>query len=706
MTTLRIASSADSVVLQGGLAASGGGDVGADHYARSKAPKQHKAHNNSAKKGAAKGVTPGAKKAAHRAWEQGVQLSRNGRLSDAARMLRQAVRDDPLTALYWLNLASVANKLGLTEESLNAARRAFELDRSNILACHLAAELLRLNCRNTEMLQTLQALDPATPRDVQHHRLIGAAHIELGNWQEAAVAFLQVLSMKPSDIEAYGQLGAAMARLARYTDAAECYRTIVMLKPTSFVAAVYAAHYAGWSCDWVNFRQDMARLEKARELIGDEGNDEAFSPFCLLSMNDDAALHRWAASLDASRITRHMRSLPNVAAYRSLWDRSVVGPAAYPNIDVNGRTRIGLVSSDFRTHATSILLVQVLELLDRSRFEVVLYSHGKDDGTPLRKRMMALADQVVETAELNMVEHADQVRKDGISILVDFNGFTLGSRMGLFALRPAPIQVLWLAYPSTTGSDFMDYIIGDPILTPMAHQDDFSEHIAQLPVCYEPTDRLRERPAKLSRAECGLPEDAFVFACFNQSYKLTEEMFDVWCRILKRTPGSVFWLLVPQADVQARLRAEAERRGVDAARLIFAPFVQPKQHMARLPQADLFLDTFPYGAHTTCNDALWMGLPVLSLKGRSFSARVAASLLHAVELPDLVCDTPEHYEEMAVALAGDRLAMQGLRSHLEHRRMDLPLFDTPRFTRELGELLDRMTARWKAGLPPEALPAA
>ena len=661
---------------------------------------------------AAKGASaPGSGKqtpkqrAAHQAWQQGVQRSREGRLADAAKLLRQAVQDNPKESLYWLNLASVTHKLGLVDESMDGARRAFELDRRNVLACHLAAELLRLNSRYTEMLQTLQALDPATPRDAQHHLLTGAAHMELANWQDAAMSFLQVLSMKPADQEAYSQLGMALARLGRYADAAECYRTIVMLHPNSFASAVYAAHYAGWSCDWPGFKQDLARLEKARELIGNGENEEPFSPFCLLSMNDDAALHRWAAALDSSRIARYMRALPNVADYRPLWERSVMGPAAYPAIDVNGRTRIGLVSSDFRTHATSILLVQVLELLDRERFEIVLYSHGKDDGTPLRQRMVALADKVVETAEVSLIEQAEMVRQDGISILVDFNGFTQGSRMGLFALRPAPVQVLWLAYPSTTGSDFMDYIVGDPTLTPLEHQADFSEHIAQLPVCYEPTDRLRERPAKLSRAECGLPEDAFVFACFNQSYKLTEEMFDAWCRILQRTPGSVFWLLVPQADVQARLREAAQQRGVDPARLIFAPFVSPQQHMARLPQADLFLDTFPYGAHTTCNDALWMGLPVLALKGRSFSARVAASLLYAVELPDLVCDTPERYEEMAVALFSDRPALHAVREHLESRRMDLPLFDTPRFTRELGALFDRMTARWKAGLPPQALPA-
>jgi predicted O-linked N-acetylglucosamine transferase (SPINDLY family) len=269
------------------------------------------------------------------------------------------------------------------------------------------------------------------------------------------------------------------------------------------------------------------------------------------------------------------------------------------------------------------------------------------------------------------------------------------------------VQALWLAYPSTTGSDFIDYIIGDPVLTPLAHADDFSEKIAQLPMCYEPTDERREHPEPVeTRAKCGLPDDAFVYACFNQSYKITEEVFSRWCRILQRVPGSVLWLLVPQEEIQAALRARAAERGVDPARLVFAPFVTPSDHLARLPQADLFLDTFPYGAHTTCSDALWMGLPVLTQVGRSFSARVAASLLHAVGLPELAADNADDYETLAVRLAEDREALTDIRDHLWDNRRDLPLFDNERFSAELADLLERMVAHWRAGGAPQALPAA
>jgi protein O-GlcNAc transferase len=349
---------------------------------------------------------------------------------------------------------------------------------------------------------------------------------------------------------------------------------------------------------------------------------------------------------------------------------------------------------------------------------VLLYSHGPDDGSDLRKRMVAAADRFVDCTEMNATEQAQAIRDDGVTILVDMSGYTASTRLSVFALRPAPVQVLWLAYPSTIGGDFIDYIVGDPILTPLEHQADFAEHIAQLPLCYEPTDELREHPAAPTRAACGLPDDAFVFACFNQSYKITEDVFTGWCRVLDRVPGSVLWLLVPQADIQVALRERAAERGIDVQRLVFAPFVSTSEHLGRLQQADLFLDTFPYGAHTTCSDALWMGLPVLTRIGRSFSARVAASLLHAVGLDHFVVDDAQAYEDRAVALAlGHRRAdaavafdasddVLGLaRTHLRERRLELPLFDNARFTREVEVLFARMAQRWHAGDVPQALPA-
>jgi predicted O-linked N-acetylglucosamine transferase (SPINDLY family) len=631
-----------------------------------------------------------------------VAHARAGRHVDAARALEHAVKLAPGNALYWLNLASVRRKLRQFDAATRCARRAFDLDTKSEIACHLLVELLRLANRHTEALRTLRALHPDAPRGAQHHLLEGALLMTQSDWQGAAGAFLQVLALEPAHIEAYTQLGFCLANLKQFAEAAECFRTVVLLEPAQLGAAIYAAHYGAWACDWAAADDDEQRMANALSLQQGREETPPFSPVCLLAMNDDAAMHRRAATLEARRIAHAVRS--GVAA-RADWRAPDPGPAGYPKVLAAPRCRIGFVSADFRTHATSMLLVQVLERLDRRRFEVVLYSHGADDGTALRRRVVAAADRFVDCAELAPHEQADRIRDDGIAILVDLSGYTQNTRLGVFALRPAPVQALWLAYPSTTGADFVDYLIGDPVLTPLEHAEDFSEKLAQLPLCYEPTDRERIRPEAPTRAACGLPEAAFVYACFNQSYKITQDVFGAWCRILERVPGSVLWLLVPQENIRARLAAQAAARGIDPARVLFAPFVSPDEHLARLRCADLFLDTFPYGAHTTCSDALWMGLPVLTRVGRSFSARVAASLLNAVGLPELAVEDPAHYEELAVRLAADRAALAEIRGHLAQHRLALPLFDSERFSAELGALFERMLGRWRDGLPPAALPA-
>lgn len=636
--------------------------------------------------------------AAHTQWGNGVTAARQGRLAQALKHFEKATQLSAGVPLYWLNLASTQRKLNMPTEAMASARRAFALDPGSETACHLLAELLRTNNRDAEALRVLAGMDAATPRSPRHWLMQGATLMALQNWNDAAMAFLNVLAAKPADVEAYLQLGYALANMKRFGEAAECFRTVTMIEPAHVGAAVYAAHYAAWACDWAQGSGDHQRLTQAMALQVDGAETPAFSPFCLLSMNDDAQMHRRAAGIEARRIQQYAHSANGHAIAKS-WPQAEAALAA-------GRLRVGFVSADFRTHATSMLLVQTLERLPRERFEVFLYSHGKDDGSPLRRRMEAACTQFVDCTEMNAVEQATRIRDDGVALLVDLSGYTANTRLGVFALRPAPLQVLWLAYPSTLGGEFVDYVVGDPILTPLDHAEDFSEAIAQLPLCYEPTDERREHPEPLSRAECGLPEDRFVFACFNQSYKITEAVFNRWCRILQRVDGSVLWLLVPQEEIQSALRLRAIERGIAPERLIFAPFVDPVRHLARLPQADLFLDTFPYGAHTTCSDALWMGLPVLTQVGRSFSARVAASLLNAVGLSENAVDSEACYEDRAVALATVPGELERQRQHLWQNRLDLPLFDNSRFTGELAALFERMVQRWQAGLPPAALPAA
>jgi predicted O-linked N-acetylglucosamine transferase (SPINDLY family) len=644
---------------------------------------------------------------ARKHWSRGLASLRGGDFMAAARSFERACRAAPEVSLYRLNLANVQRRLHNEAAALVNARQAFALDPRCRISCHLAVDLLRGSGQHAQALALLQALQRDSAGDAEHNLLLGAVLAALGRHQDAAGVFLQVLALQPAHVEAYLQLGFALAALRQFNEAAECFRTVVMIDPANFSAAVYAAHYAAWACDWRQGPDDQQRLLAALALLGSDGQPRPFSPFCLLAMDDDVVLHRRATQIEATRLAAEIRGQAGWPPALAL--ASQASAAAYPvaaRALASGRCRVGLVSADFRTHATGLLLVQTLEQLDRARFELVLYAHGADDGTALRQRIVAAADQFVDCSALSLTSQAQRIRDDGVTVLIDMSGYTTGSRLQLFALRPAPVQAVWLAYPGTLGAEWVDYLIGDPVITPLAHAEDFDEKIVQLPLCYEPTDARREHPETLcSRGDLGLPENAFVYACFNQSYKITEPVFSRWCRILQRVQDSVLWLLVPQPDIQATLRQHATERGIAAERLVFAPFVPVTEHLARLPLADVFLDTFPYGAHTTCSDALWMGLPVLTQLGRSMASRVAASLLRAVGLPELAVDNAADYEEIAVRLAQDGEALCDIRDHLWDNRRDLPLFDNRRFAAELGDALAGMARRWQDGLAPAAMPA-
>jgi predicted O-linked N-acetylglucosamine transferase (SPINDLY family) len=363
------------------------------------------------------------------------------------------------------------------------------------------------------------------------------------------------------------------------------------------------------------------------------------------------------------------------------------------------------MSADFHRHATSMLMVQALEHIDPDRYELYFYSAGPDDGTALRTRVLATASVVHEVATWSGARIAEQIAADQIGVLFDLKGFTKGARLDITAAHPAPLQVAWLGFPGTIGTDHIDYVIGDPVVTPLEHQADFTETIAQLPHCYQPNDALRSRPAVWSRAQCGLPHDALVLASFNQPFKITPQMFAAWCRVLQAVPRAVLWMLVPEPATRARLCAAAAALGIATERLVFAPFVEIERHRARLPQADLLLDTFPCSGHTTASDGLWAGVPMVTLIGRTFAARVAASLLHTLGLDELVFSDVDDYVAKAIELCRVDGALAQLRERIVSARLTSALFDGVRFAADLQALIDRMVERQDAGLAPAPLPA-
>lgn len=623
---------------------------------------------------------------------------RKGHVSAAQAQFSRAVQADPGNQLCWLLLAQCDHRLGQNGPAIQHLNRAFQLNPSDAEVCQLLADCLLESHRNTEALAALQALSPLAERSGHWHISKAKAHLVLMDFEcailECSAALAKAVGNPTLKHQALQGIAHGLMKFEGYIEAAWCYRMLLDDNPLDLGSALSAAHASSWACDWVGLADDFERLRLCIEHVDSTGQRPVTgrSPFPLLTLTDDPQILRWMAALSYQEYCAGLQPLTQGVS------RRVPCP--------NGKWRVGLMSCDFHVHATSMLIAEFLEGIDQERFELYFYSGGPDDQSDLRARIRRTATCWVETADLSSAQLAERIRDDEIGVLLEMKGYTLGTRMDVLAYRPAPIQISWLGYPGSTGASSLDYIIGDPVVTPLDAQPHYSECIAQMPCCYQPNDSTRARPAAVSREQCGLPEEAtFVFASFNMSYKIVPEVFDAWCCILEATPGSVLWLLVKYAPARQRLREAACRHGLDPDRLIFAPFLPPDMHRARLPLADLCLDTFPCGGHTTASDALWAGVPVLALLGKSFASRVAASLLNTLGLQDLVCHDIDQYMQSAISWAQDPIAFQELKVRLESGRVQSPLFDGRRFAGDFERLLLRMVERQDAGLPPAPLAA-
>ena len=387
-----------------------------------------------------------------------------------------------------------------------------------------------------------------------------------------------------------------------------------------------------------------------------------------------------------------------------LYNRQKYPAAAKPFLPQAGheKIRIGYLSGEFREQATSHLIVGVLERHDLSRFEIYAVDNGWDDRSEIRRRIAAAVNTTIEIRGLSDASALAAIRKSEIDGFVNLNGYFGEQRTQLCAHRAAPIQVNYLGFPGTLGASYMDYIIADPHVIPEEHNRFYDEKVIYLPNCYQANDRNKKIAANVpSRLECGLPESGFVFCCFNNSYKILPEIFDRWMRILSRVEGSVLWLFGDNQETIANLKREAAARNVNPQRLVFAKPISLADHLARQAHADLFLDTLPCNAHTTASDALWADLPLLTCVGGAFSGKVAASLLKAVWLPELITTTLEDYERMAIDLAVQPEKLSAVKEKLARNRLTTPLFDTELFTRHLEMAYSAMYERYRAGLAPD-----
>jgi predicted O-linked N-acetylglucosamine transferase (SPINDLY family) len=633
---------------------------------------------------------PAARNAAARAeqaWQAGQKSVRKGRYADAVVQFQEASRWQPQEVLFGLNLADALMKSGDIERALEVAEAAARQDPHNEIAFALRGSALMRLHRHEELAQLLGNANPSQ-MTADAYSILGTAYVRLARPRAAIDAYLQALALKPAEADIHYRLGLAFNELKLKEEAAECFRTALLLGLGAKEAGVrdLLVFYERDVCDWRRAQEHMPQMKDAIARL--PANAAVLTnPFAHVTLADDPLQQLHAARSCARLYEQSVVRLPAVTA------------TARPRI------RLGYVTADVRQHATAYLMAELLERHDRRRYEVTLYSYGREDDSPIRNRMVQAADQHVVARDMSPLQMARHMREQGIDIAVDLKGYTQDARPAVFAYRPAPVQVAYLGFPGTSGADFIDYVIGDPYVTPLESAAHFSEKIAQLPGCYQCNDGTRPLPVPPSRASQGLPEDALVLCGFNQAYKISPEVFDVWCSFLHRLPNAVLWLHSWNLQSPEALKREAVVRGVDPARLIFAPTMVQRPHLDRIACADLYLDTWPCNGHTTVSDMLWAGVPVVTWSGQTFASRVAGSLLKAVGVPDTVCNSVEAYEAKVMELALDAGLRQSVRNRVCAARLTSPLFNGERVARDIEALYGRMWERALAGLPPQHLPA-
>lgn len=605
------------------------------------------------------------------------------------------------------------------QEALAAYDRALAARPTHVQALNNRGNALLALKRDAEAVASYDralAIKPDYP-DAWRNR--GTALLQLGRLGEALASFDHALGLQPDFADAWEDRAGTLVRLDRREDAVAAYDKAIALKPDNpdllynrgnalsilkhYEAAIrdcesllavkpdypYArgvlVHSKLQCCDWRSLDEEKAKIGAALK-----AGKRVVSPFNLKALSDSPSEHLRCAQL---------------------WVAHEVPPSPTPlwrgERYRHDRIRLAYVSADFNNGAVATLMAGVFEHHDRSRFETIAVAFGPAEKTPMRLRLESAFERFFDLRTQSDLDIAARLREMEIDIAVDLMGFTGECRSAIFAHRPAPLQVNYLGFPGTMGAPYIDYIVADTTVIPEDHQRSYAEKIAYLPDCYLPSDATRAIANPPTRREAGLPDRGFVFASFNNSYKFSAPIFDIWMRLLRDIENSVLWLPQNNTPAMRNLAREAQARGVAAARIVFAPpIATADEHLARLSLADLFLDTLPYNAHTSASDALWAGVPLLSLLGNSFAGRAAASALNAVGLSDLIAHTPAAYEAMALSLARNPMALAELRARLARNRDASALFDTARFTRHLETAFETMWTRHSQGEPPVSFAVA
>src|SRR5579862_6227942 len=610
----------------------------------------------------------------------GVLQYQRGHLEEADRLINRAIALNPADAAAYTNRGNVLKDLKRFDEALACYDRAIALKPDYAEAYSNRGNAFMDLGRFDEALASYDKAIALKPAYAGAHYNRGNALHSLKRPDDAVASYDSAIAQRPDYAAAHYNRGNALQDLKRPDEALASYDKAFTLQPDcEFLLGTLIQTKLG-ICDWSGLGTKIAQL-----VAKVERGEKAATPFSTILISSSPELQRRAAKIWIQAKAPSSHALSNIAKHER-----------------RDKIRIGYFAADFHNRPASWLIAALFERHQRARFEVTAFSFGAIANDAMHHRLTEASDAFLDVRNQSDQQVAFLARKLGIDIAVDLMGFTAGARPGIFASRAAPIQVNYLGFPGTMGADYIDYLIADPTLIPNSHQLYYSEKIAYLPDTYQVNDAKRRIAGKaFTRAELGLPQNGFVFCSFNRNNKLTPEVFDSWMRIIKQVEGSVLWLLEDNKTGAINLRNEAVRRGVDAERLVFAPRMPLSEHLARHSLAGLFLDTLPYNAHVTASDALWAGLPVLTRIGETFAGRVAASLLNAIGLPELITSTPQAYEELAIELAinSDRLAY--IKRKLTNNPLNAALFDINRFTRNIESAYVAMYERYQSDLPPD-----
>jgi protein O-GlcNAc transferase len=595
-------------------------------------------------------------------------------------------RSRPIVAPL-LHQAAAAHAQGLTEQAEQLYRSVLRVQPVNLDATQFLGLIALQTGRASEAIALLRRATELHPNHAQTHANLATALLHVRSPEEALRHYERALDLDPGFVGVLNNQGNALQALNRHAEAAESFGRLLEIAPHFDFAFGNRFRSLRHCCDW---REYAAQLDQTLTALQSAARVDR--PFSFLSVCDSIAQQRECGRLYAAHLCP--------AAGTPLWQGQ-----RYEH----ERIRIAYVSADFRDHVMSYMMAPIYERQDARRFDTIGVSLGGGDDSDIARRSQRALGEFINGAALSDQQIADRLRKLEVDIAVDLMGFTLGCRPGIFARRPAPLQVSFLGFPASMGVPYIDYIVADEFVIPETAETGYSEKVVRLPDCFQPNDERRaasQDAQPLSRSAAGLSESALVLCSFNNSYKLNPRFFDIWTRVMKHAPGSVLWLLGEDAVVRKNLLAEAAARGIGAERIVFAPRVTYAQHLSRLKLADLCLDTLPFNAGATASDALWAGVPLLTCAGEAFAARMAGSLLHALQLPELVTSSAAEYEERAIELVCQPARLAELKARLAANLRTQPLYDSARYCRHLEAAYEQMRARLAGGEPPASFSVA